>query len=233
MGAAILAALAPVAAAGIGAWASKKGQQDANTENRDMAREQMAFQERMAHSAQDFSERMANTAVQRSVADYKAAGLNPALAYERSAASPSGVTAGGAASRSENVMRDMPNIAASAMNIKQMKETIALTQAQKVATEVATQKTRVEGRTSEITRDMAEIAKRVAAAEEPHTIRLKQLERIVSELDVPQAKRTAELFELLQIPSEGFSKIKGAAEMFKDYDPAWWQKIKKPFGRNK
>lgn len=83
--------------AAVGAVGSWFGQDDANKANRDIAREQMKFQERSARESMAFQERMSSTAWQRGVEDMKKAGINPMLAFAKGgASSPSGSSATGA-----------------------------------------------------------------------------------------------------------------------------------------
>lgn len=101
----------------LGGWLSRSGAKEANQANLAIAREQMAF-----------SERMSNTQMQRRVADLKAAGLNPMLAYHDGASSPTG-----AGAVMENPYRDAPTSAAGvSRNVQALVERrIALANAKK------------------------------------------------------------------------------------------------------
>lgn len=127
----------PFAVAALGALGSvaggligSSGQKDANATNLRIAREQMAFQERLS-----------NTAVQRGMADYRAAGLNPMLAGMNPASSPAGST-----TRVDNVKAPLGegvsravNSAASAMQAQNLAAQNKLLEAQTAKTQAEAQ----------------------------------------------------------------------------------------------
>lgn len=182
---------------GVGAGLGYLGQKDANKTNIRLAREQMAFQRDMAWSAQNFSERMANTAVQRSVADYRAAGLNPALAYERSAAAPIGAIAGGSQARVESTMRDATNIAANAMSLRQMKQALEIGEENKDLIIAQRKKAQQEASESSTRQKLLDQDYAFKADFQPHDLRRKALENTMLNLQIPGLSNIKDMEERL------------------------------------
>lgn len=106
-------ALIPLIAGLVAAGGAVAGSAITNRAQKKLARENMAFQERMS-----------STAAQRSVLDYQMAGLNPGLAYERTASSPSGAMA-----QLENPNAIEKGVA-NALAVKQLQQQIEMNDAQ-------------------------------------------------------------------------------------------------------
>nr|AVQ10230.1 minor capsid protein [Gokushovirinae environmental samples] len=109
-------------------WLGYKNSKDINQENR-----------AESQANRDFQERMSNSAYQRAVADMKAAGLNPMLAYSQGPAS----TPGGSQARAEQAPK-MGNVVSAYQATAQAQTQMENTKAQTKNIEAQTRKTDVE-----------------------------------------------------------------------------------------
>lgn len=198
----------PIALGVLGAGAGLLGGSQTNKSNLKIAREQM-----------DFQERMSNTSAQRAVKDYLAAGLNPALAYDRGASTP-----GGASATMGNTIKDATEQGvSSAMSAAALRQQMQIAREQHAETlrntRADTLKKATEGATNNLQGDLLRQSFRFNEINQPVDLRTRAAAALLNEYLLPGAKNTSDFNRVLGRGGPAIGTAKTFAEIFKLIGP--------------